>query len=292
MKNEITIQRQKSRRIKITKNVLSNVMLSLFGLVMAYPLLWMLFSSFKANNEVFNTTKLLPTIWHFENYIEGWFAFPRQSFTTFFANSFLISILIVIGSVISCTLAAYPFARLKFPFKNLLFAVLMGTMMLPSQVLLIPRYLMFTKMGWTNSYKPLTIPAFLAQVSGAFFIYLMVQFMRGIPNELSESAVVDGCGHFRIFFNIILPNCKQPLFSFSIFSFIWSWDDFLNQLIYIDSPPKFTVSLALRMFNDDSAMINWGSLFGISILSILPCLIIFACAQKYFVEGISTTGLK
>ncbi len=259
---------------------------------MAYPMLWMFFSSFKANEEVFTSTQLLPTEWHFGNYVDGWFAFPRESFTTFFLNSFFISIMIVIGCLISCTLAAYPFARLNFPFKKLLFAILLGTLMLPSQVLLIPRYILYTQLGWSNSYNPLIIPAFFAQVSGAFFIYLMVQFMRSVPNELSESAFIDGCGHTRIFTSIILPNCKPPLFSIAIFAFIWSWDDFLNQLIYIDSPPMFTVSLALRMFNDDSALINWGSLFGISILSILPCLIIFACAQKYFVEGISTTGLK
>lgn len=279
-------------KIKTVKKILKHLILCLVGLLMIYPVIWMVFSSFKENNEIFNTTQLLPTVWHFENYYKGWFAFPRQSFGVFFGNSLFIVALIVIGNLISASVAAYPFARLEFPLKKLWFAILMGTLMLPSQVLLIPRYILFTNMGWSNSYLPLVVPAFFSQIGGAFFVYLLVQFMRGIPRELEESAIVDGCNHFLIFAKIIIPNCKPALFSVGIFSFIWSWDDFLNQLIYIDSPPKFTVSLALRMFNDDSAMINWGSLFGMSLLSILPCLLIFAFAQKYFVEGIATTGLK
>jgi ABC-type glycerol-3-phosphate transport system permease component len=130
------------------------------------------------------------------------------------------------------------------------------------------------------------------QAHGAFSIYLLIQFMRGIPKELDEAALVDGCGFFSQFFRIILPNSKPAIFTVGIFSFIWSWDDFLNQLIYVNSIGKFTVALALRMFTDNSAQIPWGQMFAMSILSILPCAIIFAGAQKYFVEGIVTTGLK
>lgn len=275
-----------------SKRIFKQVFLFAFGLIMLYPVIWMFLSSFKANHEIFTATKILPSHWHFENYIKGWYAFPRQTFGTFFSNSLILVSIILIGTLISTSLAAYPFARLNFPLKRFWFAILMGTLMLPGQVLLIPRYLLFTKFGWTNSYLPLTVPAFFGQINGAFFIYLLTQFMRGIPNELEEAAIMDGCSHFRIFFEIILPNCKPALFSVGIFSFIWSWDNFLDQLIYIDTPSKFTVALALRMFNDDSAMISWGSLFAMSILSILPSLVIFASAQKYFVEGITTTGLK
>ncbi len=278
--------------MKTFKKTAKHLFLIAFGLIMIYPVLWMFFSSFKASNEVFTSMKLLPSEWHFDNYIKGWFAFPRMSFTTFFKNSLFISFTIVVGSIVSTCLAAYPFARLNFPLKKVWFAILMGTLMLPGQILLIPRYILFTRLGWTNSYLPLTIPAFFAQVSGAFFIYLLIQFMRSIPIALEESAVIDGCSYWGIFFRIIVPNCKPALFSVGIFAFIWSWDDFLNQLIYLDSPAKFTVSLALRMFNDDSALINWGSLFGMSLLAIMPCLIIYACAQKYFVEGVVTTGIK
>ena len=278
--------------MKTFKKTAKHLFLIAFGLIMIYPVLWMFFSSFKASNEVFTSMKLLPSEWHFDNYIKGWFAFPRMSFTTFFKNSLFISFTIVVGSIVSTCLAAYPFARLNFPLKKMWFAILMGTLMLPGQILLIPRYILFTRLGWTNSYLPLTVPSFFAQVSGAFFIYLLIQFMRSIPLALEESAVIDGCSYWGIFFRIILPNCKPALFSVGIFAFIWSWDDFLNQLIYLDSPVKFTVSLALRMFNDDSALINWGSLFGMSLLAIMPCLIIYACAQKYFVEGVVTTGIK
>ncbi len=278
---------------KITAKVIfRNIFLTAFALLMLYPIIWMFLGSFKANIEVFDSSVFFPTEWIWENYVNGWYAVPKFTFLDFFINSFRNSILIVLGTLISCTLAAYPFARLNFKGKNVLFACVLATLMLPTQILLIPRYMLFTQLGWTNSNLPLVVPSYFAQVSGAFCIYLMVQFMRGIPSALEEAAVVDGCGFFRRFFQIILPNCKPALFTIGIFSFIWSWDDFLSQLIYLDSTSKFTVSLALRMFNDNSSTIAWGELFAMSILSLLPMLIVFACAQKYFVEGISTSGLK
>lgn len=272
--------------------VVKNVFLIFLSLVMLYPVIWMFLGSFKENTEVFSLTQFFPSTWHFENYINGWNAIPQHQFGEFFVNSFLYSGLIVLGSLVSCSLAAYPFARLNFKGKNLLFAAVLATLMLPTQVLLIPRYILFTKFGWTNSPLPLVVPSYFAQVSGAFCIYMLVQFMRGIPKALEEAAVVDGCGFFRRFFQIILPNCKPALFTVGIFSFIWAWDDFLNQLIYLDSTEKFTVALALRMFNDSAAQINWGEMFAMAILSIAPMVIVYASAQKYFVEGISATGLK
>lgn len=272
--------------------VVKNIFLIFLSMVMLYPVIWMFLSSFKDNTEVFSLIQFFPSTWHFENYINGWNAIPQHQFGEFFVNSFIYSGLIVLGSLISCSLAAYPFARLNFKGKNLLFAAVLATLMLPTQVLLIPRYILFTKFGWTNSPLPLVVPSFFAQVSGAFCIYMLVQFMRGIPKALEEAAVVDGCGFFRRFFQIILPNCKPALFTIGIFSFIWAWDDFLNQLIYLDSTSKFTVALALRMFNDSAAQINWGEMFAMAILSIAPMVIVYASAQKYFVEGISATGLK
>lgn len=278
---------------KITPGaVVKNVFLIALSIVMLYPVIWMFLGSFKDNTEVFSLTSILPSVWHFENYVNGWNAIPRHQFGEFFINSFWYSGLIVLGTLISCSLAAYPFARLNFKGKNILFAMVLATLMLPTQILLIPRYILFTKFGWTNSALPLVVPSFFAQVSGAFCIYMLVQFMRGIPKALEEAAIVDGCGFFRRFFMIILPNCKPSLFTIAIFSFIWSWDDFLNQLIYLDSTEKFTVALALRMFNDSAAQINWGEMFAMAILSIMPMMIVFASAQKYFVEGISTSGLK
>ncbi|MFI3214151.1 MAG: carbohydrate ABC transporter permease [Eubacteriales bacterium] len=278
--------------MKQIKCVIRHGFLILLSLFMLYPVIWMFLASFKDNTEVFKITSFFPTDWKIENYINGWNSISGFTFATFFINSFIISGLIVIGTLISSCLTAYPFARLEFKGKKILFSLVLVTMMLPQQVLLIPRYLLYVKFGWTNSSLPLWIPAFFAQVSGAFCIYMMVQFMRGIPKALEESAVVDGCGYFKRFIYIILPNCKPPMFTVAIFSFIWSWDDFLNQLIYLDQVQKYTVALALRMFNDNSSKINWGELFSMSILSLLPCIIIFACAQKYFVEGIATSGIK
>ena len=273
------------------KSVFRHIFLILLALGMLYPVIWMFFASFQSNDEIFGT-RLFPSKWLVENYVDGWHSVPDYSFGKFFMNSFIVSLTIVIGTIISSALTAYPFARLRFRGKGWMFALVLGTLLLPNQILLIPRYLLYIKFGWGDSYLPLTVPAFFAQVSGAFSIYLLVQFMRGIPKELDEAALMDGCGFFAQFGRIILPNCKPALFTVGIFAFIWSWDDFLNQLIYLNSISKFTVSLALRMFSDSSSVIPWGQMFAMSVLSIVPCAAIFAAAQRYFVEGIATTGLK
>lgn len=272
--------------------IIKYLFLSLFTIFMLYPVIWLFLGSVKPNNEVFTPGSILPSIWKWHNYVDGWFAIPGYSFGVFFWNTFKLVFFVVLGTIISTTMAGYAFARLKFPFQGFLFAILMGTLMLPQQVLLVPRYVLYSSLGWINSYKPLTIPAFAAQFSGAFFIYLMVQFIRGIPRELDEAAIVDGCGQFRIFWNIILPNCKPAIFSIGLFAFMWSWNDFLNQLLYINSVSDFTISLGLRMFLDNAAAVNWGPLFSMSILSILPLAVLFFFAQRFFVEGIATTGVK
>jgi ABC-type glycerol-3-phosphate transport system permease component len=254
--------------------VVKHIFLIIFAAGMLYPIIWMFVSSFQSNIEIFDVKAVLPSRWMVENYYRGWNSIPEHSFTEFFRNSFIISLSIVTGTVISSALTAYPFARLWFRGKNLLFSLVIATLLLPTQILMIPRYLLFVRFGWSDSYLPLTVPAFFAQVSGAFSIYLLIQFMRSIPKELDEAALVDGCGYFDQFFRIIIPNCKPALFTVGIFSFIWSWDDFLNQLIYINSMGKFTVSLALRMFTDTYAQTPWGQMFAMSVLSILPCAII------------------
>ncbi|MCL2042850.1 MAG: carbohydrate ABC transporter permease [Treponema sp.] len=268
------------------------ILLTVLAIGMLYPIIWMFLSSFQANHEIFDFSVVFPRHWMFENYANGWNSIPGHNFGEFFGNSLLVSLVIVMGTVISAALTAYPFARLKFRGKKILFSLVIATLLLPTQILLIPRYILFVRFGWGDSYLPLTVPAFFAQVAGAFSIYLMIQFMKGIPKEMDEAALVDGCGYFRQFFQIIIPNCKPALFTVGIFAFIWSWDDFLNHLIYINSTAKFTVTLALRMFADTAAVVPWGQMFAMSVLSMLPSAIIFASAQKYFVEGIVTTGLK
>ncbi len=274
------------------KKFIKYIFLIIFTLIMLYPIIWLFLGSVKANNEIFTVGSIFPSKWMWSNYIKGWNAIPGASFGVFFLNTFKLVFFVVMGTIISTTMAGYAFARLRFPFQKTLFWILMATLMLPQQVLLVPRYVLYSSLGWVNSYKPLTIPAFAAQFSGAFFIYLMVQFIRGIPRELDEAAIVDGCGHFRIFWNIILPNCKPAIFSIGLFAFMWSWNDFLNQLLYINDVGSFTISLGLRMFLDNAAAVSWGSLFAMSILSLLPLAILFFLAQRFFVEGIATTGVK
>jgi len=248
--------------------------------------------SFKTIVEIVSLTSILPKVWMFENYTKGWYSIPAHSFGQFFGNSLIIAVLVIIGNLISTTIAGFSFARLEFPLKKILFAAVMATLMLPNQILLIPRYVMFAKIKWTGTILPLTVPAYLAQVSGAFFIYLTMQYMRSIPKELDEAGVVDGCNYFSIFFRILLPNCIPVLVTICIFSFIWTWDDFMNPLLYLTKINNYTISLALRLFVDNQALTSWGQLFAMSTLSLVPPLGIFFFMQRYFVEGVTMSGIK
>ncbi|MFP4977789.1 carbohydrate ABC transporter permease [Paenibacillus sp. CN-4] len=273
-----------------TAAVAKNALLVLMALTMVYPIIWLFLGSFKANDEIFTATSLWPSQFQWSNYAKGWEAVPGFTFGKFILNSLLISLLSVAGCLVSSSLVAFPFARMNFPLKKIWFAILLGTLMLPTQVLLIPRYVMFSNLGWINTILPLIIPYFVA--SNAFFVYLMIQFMRGFPRELDEAALMDGCGPFRTFYNILLPNCKPVLYTMGIFAFLWSWDDYFDQLLYLNEVRKYTVPLALQMFVDNAAQINWGSLFAMSIIAIIPPVLIFFIAQKHFVEGVATSGLK
>lgn len=258
---------------------------------MLYPILWTLASSLKPESEVFkNAASLIPNALEWGNYVQGWKGFGGITFGSFFLNSGLVTLLVVIGTLFSSSLVAFGFARLDFKFKRVLFICLLGTIMLPTQVTLIPQYVLFHNLGWVNTYNPLTLPAFFG--GSAFFIFLMIQFIKGIPRELDEAAVIDGCSTFGIFYRIILPLMKPTLATVAIFSFYWTWDDFMGPLIYLNDPNLFTVSLGLRLFSDPSSVTEWGPLFAMSIVSLLPVFIIFLFFQKYLVEGISTTGLK
>ncbi|MGE5674211.1 MAG: carbohydrate ABC transporter permease [Mycobacterium leprae] len=268
---------------------LTHLFLIALGVVMIYPLIWLVASSFKPNDEIFTTLTLWPAHFQWSNYAKGWNAMRTLPFSVFLRNSLFVSGMNVIGQVLSSTLVAYGFTRINFRFKGPLFALLLATLMLPAQAQLVPQYIVYKNLGWVNTYLPLIVPAFCG---GAFFIFLMVQFMRGIPKELDEAAEIDGCNRFMIYARIILPLCKPAIATVSIFAFLWSWDDFLNPAIYISDPTKFTIPLGLRLFLDNTLAVSWGGLFAMSVVSILPNLILFLAAQKHFVEGISTSGLK
>lgn len=279
---------------KITKSlfkiILIYIFLTILGFIMIYPLIWLFFSSFKPNNEIFGSLDLFPKQIIWDSYLNGWKGNVQFSFSIFFLNSLKLVTPVVLFTLISSTLVAYGFARFKFPLKKILFAVMISTLMLPNAVIIIPRYIIFKYLGWINSYLPFSIPALFACYP--FFIFMLVQFFRGIPRELDESAIMDGCNSFTILTRILLPLSKPALFSAGIFQFIWTWNDFFNSLIFINSVSKFTVALGLRMSLDNTATSNWNEVMAMAIVSIIPCVLIFFFAQRYFVEGIATTGNK
>ena len=193
-------------------------------------------------------------------------------------------------TVLSCTIVAYGFARFKFRMKKTLFMLMLSTLMLPNAVLIIPRYLLFNKFGWLNTYLPFIVPAMFACYP--FFIYMMVQFLRGIPRDFDEAATIDGCSSFQVLVKILMPLCKPAMFSAAIFQFIWTWNDFYNSLIYINSVKKYPIVLALRMSLDTTSASNWNQVLAMSVLSLVPGTVLFFSAQKYFVEGITSAGVK
>ena len=257
--------------------------------VMVYPLLWMVGGSFKDERDIFSQLNPFPSSLDPRNYIAGWTA-TDPTFTRFYFNSLLIAVLAVAGNVIACTLTAYAFARLEFRGKKVFFGVMLGSIMLPAHALLIPQYVLFFHLGWVNTYLPLVVPKFLA--TDAFFIFLMVQFIRTIPRTLDEAAMIDGCGKVRIFSRIILPLTGPVLITTMIFTFIWTYNDFFAQLIYLSYPSSETVPVALRRFVDATGDSSYGQLLAMSVLSLVPTFIVFLLAQRRIVEGIATTGLK
>jgi multiple sugar transport system permease protein len=266
-----------------------HVCLILGASIMLYPLLWMLSSSFKPESLIFRDLSLWPAQITLENYTRGWTAL-RVPFSRFYLNSFIIVGLTIIGNVVSCSITAYAFARLDFAFKRFWFAVMLGTIMLPYHVTLVPQYVIFHRLDWINTFLPLTVPNFLA--TNAFFIFLIVQFIRGIPLDLDQAAMVDGANAFQIFRLVILPIAKPALITTAIFTFIWNWDNFFSNLLYLNSINLWTVPLGLRAFVDSMGATSFGPLFAMSILSLVPVFIFFITAQRQLVEGISTSGLK
>ncbi|WP_154794496.1 carbohydrate ABC transporter permease [Occultella kanbiaonis] len=258
--------------------------------VMVYPLLWMTATAFRPSEQALIEDSLWvpqPTV---ENFVQGWNAVGQSGFGVFFLNSFIVAGLAVIGNVLSCALAAYAFARLPFRGRKFWFGLMIGTIMLPIHVLLIPQYLLFNALGWVDTFLPLIVPKFLA--TEAFFVFLLVQFFRLIPREITEAGRIDGCGHPRIFIRLILPLSVPALTTAAAFSFIWSWNDFLHPLIYLTSQSNYTVPIALSLFVDSSGTSNYGALFAMSLLSLLPVIGFFLAFQKLLLDGISTTGLK
>jgi multiple sugar transport system permease protein len=269
--------------------VLIHISLAAAALVMLYPVIWMVVSSLRPGNEIFREPSILVKDLQIENYRVGWNALT-EPFTRYLLNSAAVVFGSVLGNLVSCSMAAYAFARLEFVGKKFWFAIMLLSIMLPIHVVIVPQYILFSQAGWINTFLPLVVPKWLA--TDAFFVFLMVQFIRGIPRELDEAARIDGCGRAGIFLRVILPLMVPALATTTIFTFIWTWNDFFSQLIYLTDPKMYTVPVALRSFVDATAESSWGSMFAMSVVSLVPIFLAFLLGQRFLIKGIATTGIK
>jgi len=280
-----SIWQSRKLRQKIT-TVISHTILIIGAFIMIVPFIWMLSTSFKAPGNTFvYPPEWIPRPFVWQNYVEMWQALP---FGQFFLNSVKISTLSTIGQLLTCSMGAFAFSILKFKGRDLLFLLLIATLMIPYQVTLIPTFILFSKIGWVGTHLPLWVPAFWG---GAFGTFLLRQFYLTIPIDLAESARIDGANIFQIFTHIYLPLSKPAMATLGIFTFMWSWNDLLNPLIYVSELKQLTLTVGLSFFQNQYGG-KWTLMMAGAVVSILPILLIFFFAQKYFIQGIAMTGIK
>jgi len=257
------------------------------SIIFIMPFAWMVSTSFKSSDEVLRFPPVwIPQTLHFENYTIPWHRLP---FPTYYKNTLIVVIFNLIGTVLSSSIVAYGFARLRFRGRSWLFLLVLSTMMLPSQVTLVPTYYLFAKLGWVNSLWPLIIPVYFGS---AFNIFLLRQFFMTISTELDDAAKIDGCGFFSIHWRIILPLARPALGVIAIFQFTYDWNDFFNALIYLNSPKNFTIALGLRTLQSTMLYTPMQHIMAMTLVAILPVLLVFVIAQRYFIQGIVITGIK
>lgn len=261
------------------------------GFFMIYPLIWLLASSFKSNETMFQDTySLIPKVWDaVTNYKSGFSGVGGVPFVKFFMNSLIVTVVGCVGCVGTSLFAAYALSRIKFRFGGFWFGCVMLTMMIPPQVMVVPQYIILKKLGFIDTLTAMVLPWFFG---GAFFIFLMVQFFRGIPRELDEAAEIDGCNKLQTLFLVLAPIVKPSIVTSSIFAFYWIWQDFFQPLIFMNTTSKFTIPLALNMYLDPNSYNNYGGLFAMSVISLLPVIIFFIIFQRYLVDGIAMDGIK
>lgn len=286
---------QTSERLSIWQNrkirqaiskIISHSILIIGAFIMIVPFIWMLSTSFKAPGKTFvYPPEWIPRPFVWQNYVEMWQALP---FSQFFLNSIKISTLSTIGQLLTCSMGAFAFSILKFKGRDFLFLLLIATLMIPYQVTLIPTFILFSKIGWVGTHLPLWVPAFWG---GAFGTFLLRQFYLTIPIDLAESARIDGANIFQIFTHIYLPLSKPAMATLGIFTFMWSWNDLLNPLIYVSELKQLTLTVGLSFFQNQYGG-KWTLMMAGAVVSILPILLIFFFAQKYFIQGIAMTGIK
>ncbi|HOJ81278.1 MAG TPA: carbohydrate ABC transporter permease [Clostridiales bacterium] len=277
----------KSMSIKLGR-ALIYIILIICTVICIAPFIWMVITSFKSTAEAYLfPPTFIPRKWMWANYKNGW---AVADFPTFTKNTIFLALTCTIGTVISSALVAYGFAKFKAKMSGLLYVCLLGTMMLPAQVTLIPQYLLYYKMGLVDTYGPLLIPAWLG--GGAYNIFLFRQFFLSLPKELNEAATIDGAGSFQTFWRIMLPSVKPVILAVGVMSLVWNWNDFYTPLIYLNSTSKFTLSIGLQFLNSSMGTTKIGQMMAVSVVTLLPVLIIFFVCQKYFVQGIKMQGLK
>ena len=264
--------------------------LIVIGIGMIYPMIWMIGASFRDNNaEIFSSIGFIPKNPTVQGYLDGWNA-TNYSYGHYMINTYKFVIPKVIGTVISATVTAYAFTRFRFKGRGFWYGLMLATLFLPQVVLNVPQFLLFTKMGWVDSYLPLVVPSSFA--CDTYLVFMMVQIMRSVPKELEEAAEIDGCNSLQRLILIMVPMVQPAVVSSALFQFMWSSNDFMGPLIYINSTRKFPAALGLRLFMDTETGFQWNKVLALSIITILPSLIVFFLAQDQFVEGISAGGVK
>jgi multiple sugar transport system permease protein len=271
-------------------DLLARHALLLFGLLfMLFPILWVFTGSLKTDADLVSRVSLIPDPLTFANYPQGWTA-TGQSFGVYILNSTILCSAAVLANLFACSLTAYAFARIRFPGKGILFSLMLLTIFIPRHISIIPEYVIFQKLGLVDSIWPMIIPKLLGL--DGFFVFLMVQFIRALPVELEEAAEMDGSNRFQIFLNIVLPTMKPALATTAILTFLFTYQDFLSQLIFLNTPKNFTVPLGLQTFIDQTSSVSIGPVFAMSVVSLLPVIVMFLLFQKQIIDGSVTSGLK
>jgi oligogalacturonide transport system permease protein len=276
--------------VKAKPPLMRYLILGCIAFLMLYPLIWLVGASFKTNSEIFSSAGFWPSKIEFGAYAAGWKTSSEYTFATYFINSFLITIPKIFVTLISCVMVAYAFARFDFYGKKLLFGIMVSTMMLPLIILRMPQYLMFREFGWIDTYLPLIIPSAFA--TDTFFVFMLVQFLRGIPRDMEEAGMIDGCNSLQLLFHIIIPMLKPAIISVIVFQFIWTMNDFMGPLIYLASVENYPVSLALKMSIGATEEVEWRNVIAISVVALIPSIAVFFAAQKHFIEGATSSGVK
>lgn len=292
MSSMASVYKPKKPRLRFS-SILRYVLLSIVGIVMIYPLLWMVGSTFKSNNEIFSGIHIIPRAPTLDGYINAVKSYGGDiNLWKAMRNTYMIVLPRVVFTLLSSTLTAYGFARFRFKGSKFLFAVLMSTLFLPQVVLNVPQFLMYTRLGWVDSpvYLPLVLPALFA--SETYFVFLLIQFLRSIPRELDEAATIDGCNSFQTLTKIIVPMLSPALISVALFQFMWSSNDFMGPLLYVNTPSRYPATIYVKLSMDADTGFAWNRVLAVSLISILPSLVVFFLAQRRFVEGISAGSLK